>query len=137
MIEYADLLGVPWCKLSDDPSVGLDCVSVSDLVLRRHGIEGALPATEEAMLALLEQASESDRVGSWARVGDTADCADQLGDLILSHVRNPETGEDETHVSAVVSLAPPRAISSSEDRGVYVIRASRIRRVYGVWRWMP
>lgn len=135
MIPYADLLDVPWRRLSADPSAGLDCIGVSDVVLRRYGIEGALPASEEAMRALLTEAEGSERVGSWVRVGDTAGCADQLGDLLLSRVRNRETGKDETHVSVVVSLGPPRAISSCEDRGVYVIRASRIRRVYGVWRW--
>ena len=106
-----------------DPSGrALDCVGAGAEALRRHGME-------QARASLLRAATASKPGASWEEIASVG--LARLGDVIVS---NPNGDAGPLHVSTVVMLAPPMAISSSEKLGVFISAAHTIREIVGVYR---
>lgn len=117
-LSYRDLIGTPWEEMP--------CVEVVAVVLERLGRivpEGALPRGG----ILPANLSEADlNLDCWERIGDTADCATELGDVILA---------DNGRISHVwVLVGPGRLLTSSRKANVHAVRLSATTRVVGVYR---
>lgn len=117
-VSYRDLIGTPWEEMP--------CVEVVAVVLERLGKtvpEGALPRGGVLPVHITEANLNLD---CWERIGDSAEAATELGDVILM---------DSGKVSHVwVLVGPGRLLTSSRRANVHAVRMSATTRVVGVYR---
>lgn len=99
MIEYEDLLGVPYIKHGEDPKRGLDCLSITRILLDRAGI--VVPAGSDSELV----AFLNNKNGDWVK----KDSGFAEGDVVL--MRGSE--QDPYGVGVVVRERPRVLVATS------------------------
>ena len=132
-------MGVPYVKFSTDPTVGLDCFTVVELLYQRRGI--ILPSVNwhdlipSADVEVIKEYFE-EWASHWQKVGETLASAKNELDLII-------TGRSEAseHATTVVergfgiSAFTPQAVRGRKG-GVKLVRLGLIPNVHGVYRYI-
>jgi hypothetical protein len=118
-VEWHDLLGIPWKKGGVTPR-GMDCATIAEVILRR-----AERVPYDAAHNFLTRPSDGA-----VRLGDDADSATLVGDLVLSR--------DEQGLARrlFVLVEPDRGtfLTSSHDHGSIAVRRFAIKDIVGAYR---
>lgn len=132
-VYFNDLLGVAFCRGGLTAQTGFDCVGIAREAMTRAGIElqrGDLPATDDDMLAALDELEVDPDMAPWEQLETDIAAATQLCDVLVSE---PESGR--THISVVVDAPRGIVLSAAERYGVYAQPKRRVRNLRGVYRW--
>ena len=120
-IDVSRWMGIPFLSGSHDPALGgVDCFGAVLLGFSAAGIDvppGASCASEPAP-------------GYWDLVGAHERAATRLLDVVACH-----TDEDAViHVGVLIDLAARQVLTAYQAEGVRLIRASRMPRLFAVYR---
>jgi cell wall-associated NlpC family hydrolase len=132
-VLWHDLLGVPW-RLHGTSSSGMDCSTVAEEVLRRAG--KAPPPSSPYRLA--DSAGDHSEIatflslmdGGFERLGDQAQDATVVGDLVLAR---DENGIGR-HLYILVEPDRGTFLTATHNHGVLAVRRFTINDVLGVYR---
>jgi hypothetical protein len=133
-VDMSDVLGARYRVNGDDPKSGVDCAWVVAEVWRRAGILGL-----DEIFALRMKFLGGNRIEEFfsvmerrfERVGYCSKQATEVGDIIQSI---PPRGKFPNHLSTIVDAKERLAATTSERRGVVIVRVYAIQNVVAVWR---
>ncbi len=128
MIDYNDLVGVPYLWTGRNPVVGLDCLGAILELFRRKGIALADPGS----VALAGAEDPREVLAVWPEQWTPAPWPLRELDVV---VFRPPDNDLPLHVGAVVQQCPPAIFQVSKKLGGSVLRLELLRRhMLGVYR---